>query len=168
MRFTLVNPPITLTNPKRLPKVQPPLGMAYLAACAREAGHAVSVVDGIGEGIGRHSPFREGYYIHGLSIEEILERIDPKTEVIGVGVMFSSFWPLSRVLIEAIRGRFPHAVIIVGGEHVTALPHFVMAEAPIDYAVTGEGEETLLELLAHVSGAPDSLPIEKITGLGLR
>jgi anaerobic magnesium-protoporphyrin IX monomethyl ester cyclase len=168
MKFTLVNPPITLTNPKRLPKIQPPLGMAYLAGCLREAGHAVCVVDAIGEALGRHSPFRDGYYLHGLPIDEILDRIDPDSEVIGVGIMFSSFWPLSRVLIERIRERFPRAVIICGGEHVTALTQFVMEQAPVDYAIVGEAEETVVELAAHLVAIPGSAPIEGIAGLAYR
>ena len=126
MRVTLVHPPITVTNPKRLPQIQPPLGMAYLAACARAAGHEVRVVDGLGEGIGRYSHFRGDHSIHGLSIEEIVERVDPAAEVIGVGIMFSNFWPLSKVLIRALRARCPHATIVCGGEHVTALPHVVL------------------------------------------
>jgi radical SAM superfamily enzyme YgiQ (UPF0313 family) len=168
MKITFVNPPVTLTNPKRLPKIQPPLGMAYLAACVRAAGHTVHVVDATGEALGRHSPFRDGYYLHGLPIGEILERIEPDVDVIGVGIMFSSFWPLSRTLIEALRQRFPRATIVCGGEHVTALTTFVMQESPVDYAIVGEAEETLVELLAHLAGVPDSLPIDRIAGLAYR
>jgi radical SAM superfamily enzyme YgiQ (UPF0313 family) len=44
----------------------------------------------------------------------------------------------------------------------------VLHEAPVDYAVMGEGEETLSELLAHLGGAPGSLPLERIAGLSWR
>lgn len=168
VKITLVHPPITLTNPKRLPQVQPPLGMAYLAACLRESGHEVQVVDGLGEGIGQYSHFRDDYFIHGLSIEEICARVDADAEVIGVGIMFSNFWPLSKVLIRALRERFPRAAIVCGGEHVTALTRFVLEDAPVDFAVVGEGEETLLALVAHLAGEPGAAPPEAITGLAFR
>ena len=167
MKITLVQPPMTVNDLKSMPQVQPPLGLGYLAASVRQEGHVVRVVDGVGEGIGRHSKFRDDSWIYGLPIDEVVDRIDDDTEVLGVGIMFSNFWPISKMLIRALRARFPHAVIVCGGEHVSALPDFVLNEAPIDYAVMGEGEETLCELLAHLGSAPGSLPVERIAGLEL-
>jgi radical SAM superfamily enzyme YgiQ (UPF0313 family) len=168
MKITLVHPPMTVNDLKCMPQVQPPLGLGYIAATLRREGHTVCVVDGVGEGIGRHTAFREGSWIYGLPIDEIVDRIDADTEVLGVGIMFSNFWPVSRELIRALRARFPRAVIVCGGEHVTALPDFVLDEAPIDYAVLGEGEETLSELLAHLANAPGSLPLDEIAGVSWR
>ena len=88
MKVTLVQPPMILSNVKHQLLVQPPLGMAYVGACLREAGHTVRVVDGVGEGIGRLSPFRGAHKVFGLTIDEIVERIDADTDAIGVGVMF--------------------------------------------------------------------------------
>jgi len=168
MKVTLVHPPITLTSRSAQPQMQPPLGMAYIAASLRAAGHTVQAVDGVGEGIGRTWHFRETHCAYGLTIEEILDRIDPETDVIGVGIMFSNFWPISKVLIHALRARFPRAVLIAGGEHVTAVTPVVLADAPVDYAVVGEGEETTLELLACLAGAPEHLPLERVAGLVFR
>jgi radical SAM superfamily enzyme YgiQ (UPF0313 family) len=168
VKIALVHPPITLTNPKRLPQIQPPLGIAYLAACLRERRYDVQVVDGLGEGIGSYSRFREDYYIHGLAIKDVADRIDPATNVIGVGIMFSNFWPLSKALIKELRGRFSDAIIVCGGEHVTALPEFVLADAPVDYAVIGEGEETFLELLAFLENPTTSPRPAEIAGLSFR
>ncbi len=168
MKITLVQPPMTVNDLKSMPQVQPPLGLGYLAASVRQEGHVVRVVDGVGEGIGRHSKFRDDSWIYGLPIDEVVDRIDDDTEVLGVGITFSNFWPISKMLIRALRARFPHAVIVCGGEHVSALPDFVLNEAPIDYVVMGEGEETLCELLAHLGSAPGSLPVERIAGLSWR
>lgn len=168
MKVALVQPPLTLRNPKWLPQVQPPIGVAYIAAALRAAGHTVRVVDAVGEGIGRCTRFRDDRYAYGLPIDEILDRIGGDTEAIGVGIMFSNFWPLSKRLIGALRTRFPSAAIICGGEHVTALPRLVIEDAPVDYSVIGEGEETTVELLAHLSGAPGRLPLERIAGLAYR
>ena len=39
------------------------------------AGHTVRVVDGLGEGIGRCSPFRGSDCLYGLPLDEIVERV---------------------------------------------------------------------------------------------
>ena len=55
--------------------------------------------------------------------------------------MFSQEWPHLRGYINKIREAFPHAKIVVGGEHVTAMPEFSLRDCPaIDYIVKGEGE----------------------------
>jgi radical SAM superfamily enzyme YgiQ (UPF0313 family) len=123
------------------------------------------VVDGVGEGIGRHSEFREGSWIYGLPIDEAGGPRRRRHRRPRVGIMFSNFWPVSRVLIHALRARFPRAVIRVRRRACHRPPEFVLREAPIDYAVLGEGEETLAELLAHLASAPASLPVEQISGL---
>jgi len=69
-------------------------------------------------------------------------------KVIGVSVMCSQNWDQNHDLINAIRKTRPDAVIVVGGEHVTALPELTVPDCPaIDVAVTGEGELSLLELV---------------------
>jgi len=168
MNVALVHPPLLLSNVKHQLLVQPPLGMAYVAACLRQAGHAVQVVDGVGEAIGRRSPFRDHHHVHGLPIDEIVARVAPGTEAIGIGVMFSNFWPVAKALIHALRARFPGVPIFCGGEHVSALPHVVLQQAPADYAVIGEGEETAVELLAALAGHAGAPPLERIAGLAYR
>src|SRR5262245_49573781 len=153
MKVTLVHPPITLANSTVQPNMQPPLGMAYVAACLRRAGHTVRVVDGVGEGIGRSWQFRGRHWAYGLPLDELVGRVDADSDVIGVGIMFSNFWPISKALIHALREQFPRTPIVCGGEHVSAVPRFVLEDAPVDYAVVGEGEETALELLDHLAGA---------------
>ncbi len=150
----------------RYPQV-PPLGIAYLAACAREAGHDVTVVDGLDGAFGSFHPFIKGRYINGLNIDELVPRIPRDTEVIGVSIMFSSHWPLARRLLARIRTAFPSTPIVVGGEHVTAVTQHVFDSSPVDYAVLGEGEETLLELLNALSGM-GAVDIRQIEGLAYR
>src|SRR5262245_55480303 len=72
--------PATITTAEAVGEdAAPPLGIAYLAACLRQCGHAVSVVDGLGEALDVYVPI-DGLATgmrHGLSDEEILDRIDP-------------------------------------------------------------------------------------------
>jgi radical SAM superfamily enzyme YgiQ (UPF0313 family) len=148
----------------------PPLGIAYLASCAREAGHGVTVVDGLGEAVGSFHEFIGGCFINGLSMPEVVARVPADTEAIGVSIMFSKQWPLVRRLLDELRAAFPSVPMIVGGEHVSATVQHVFDTSPIDYAVFGEGEETLLELLTALStgNAPGSEELNQIQGLAYR
>ncbi len=145
----------------------PPIGIAYLAASVRSAGHKVTVIDGLGEALHSFHPFIRGCHINGLSIKEIVQRVDPQTDVIGLSAMFSVQWPLARRLLAALREAFPSTPIVVGGEHVTAATAHVFESAPIDYAVIGEGEDTLIELLDTLA-RPGEKKLQGIAGLAYR
>lgn len=168
MKVTLVHPPLHVRNVKGLPAVQPPIGLAYVAASLLEAEHEVRAVDGLGEAIGRISDVGDGFFVHGMLPEEIAERVDPDSDVVGVSTMFSSFWPISRAVVEAIHARLPQAVIVCGGEHVTHCTELVLSQSPARYAVLGEGEETVCELLAHLAGDADAPTPDRIAGLAWR
>src|SRR5437870_4445764 len=127
----------------------PPIGLAYVAAAVAAHGYDVRVIDGLGCDPERYVYFRE-FRIkrNGISDEEIVARVAPETSAIGVTCMFSYDWPFVRNLIEAIRERFPGVPIVIGGEHATAMPEFVLADCPaVDIVVRGEGEETICALL---------------------
>ena len=145
--------------------VTPPLGLAYLAAELEENGTRVAIVDGLAEGIDQHRE-EDGYRYHGLSIEDTVNRIDPETDLIGVSCMFSQDWPWLRSLMTAIRQRFPHTPIVAGGEHITAMPQYCLEDCPaLSYCVSGEGEETIVELVNQLAN-PDG--IRQVTGLTYR
>jgi anaerobic magnesium-protoporphyrin IX monomethyl ester cyclase len=135
----------------------PPVGLAYVAAAVAARGYPVHLVDGLGEDPARYTSFRElGIKRNGIADEEIVQRIPEDTAVVGVTCMFSYDWPFVRTLIEKIRGRFPDAMIVVGGEHATAMPAYVLDDcAAVDVVVRGEGEETICELLDTRRAAGD-------------
>jgi anaerobic magnesium-protoporphyrin IX monomethyl ester cyclase len=134
-----------------------PIGPAYLASVLEKAGYRVEAIDGIGEDIFsiKRSPC-DAYNLHGMSIQKILERLNLEAAVIGVSLMFSQEWLIQRDLINAIAKHCPNAVIVVGGEHVTALPEYVLRDCPvINFAITGEGELSFLNLVHNIfTGKP--------------
>ncbi len=145
----------------------PPIGIAYLAGTLRSAGIAYQVVDAVGEALDQLLPleFCDGYAI-GLTMDEIVERIDPHTDVIGLSCMFSSSWPYDRRLIAKIRQRFPNARIVLGGEHATACADYILETSPeVDICVLGEGEEILLELIGALRGGAE---LSEVRGLAFR
>jgi anaerobic magnesium-protoporphyrin IX monomethyl ester cyclase len=145
----------------------PPVGLAYVAAAVAAHGHQVHVVDGLGEDPGRYTYFEElGIRRNGIPDEDIVARIPAQTTVVGVTCMFSYDWPFVRPLIEQIRGRFPEAVIVVGGEHATAMAAYVLEDCPaVDVVVRGEGEETICELLDTLGATRD---VAGVTGIAYR
>ncbi|MCA9752446.1 MAG: cobalamin-dependent protein, partial [Gemmatimonadetes bacterium] len=154
MRVTLIQPPQLISPTNYISTIAiPPLGLAYLASSALAAGHRVDVVDAVGDALEKIWEFDDGHgvWLRGLEFGEILDRIDPETDVIGVGLMFSCGWPPVRKLLREMRDRFPRAAIVLGGEHASAEPEQVLAESPTDLCVLGEGEETLVEILDCLS-----------------
>jgi anaerobic magnesium-protoporphyrin IX monomethyl ester cyclase len=166
--ITLINPPGIKSFSGLQPHTpNPPLGLAYIAAAIKEAGFAYHVIDGTGEALDSIRPYpeRADFMTQGLSFEEIVERIPPETDVIGIGCTFSSSWPLTRRLTEAVRRGFPDALMVLGGEHGTAVPELVLRTSPVDVVVLGEGEETFVNLLqARRAGTP----LREVKGIALR
>jgi anaerobic magnesium-protoporphyrin IX monomethyl ester cyclase len=152
---TLIKPP-TVVNMSSLSfhNSLPPLGLAYISAVAKAAGHTVQVIDAPGEDIETYHPVHHGsitLYTHGLSLPEIVDRISPDAKVVGITNMFMHEWPLIKDLIGKIRARFQDVLIVMGGETPTAFWWRMLEECPaLDCCVLGEGEVTFEELLANV------------------
>jgi radical SAM superfamily enzyme YgiQ (UPF0313 family) len=147
----------------------PPIGLAYIAAVLRDAGHDVTVIDSAGEGIDRWVDFESPVGTLrrcGLPIEEILDRIPADVQLVGVTHMFVHEWPHIRELLEAVEERFPDATIIAGGENATAFwPWMFEDSTAVDACVLGEGEVTTLEVADRVA---QGIPLEPMPGLALR
>ncbi|MBI4678150.1 MAG: B12-binding domain-containing radical SAM protein [Elusimicrobia bacterium] len=155
MRVQLVRPATAISVSELRPGAGLPIGLAYVAAGLRAAGHEVRVVDAVGEALGRFERIEgvAGVRRHGLSDESILERIRPGADLIGVACMFSTEWPLAKRLIRGLRSRHPESLIVAGGEHATACASFALRDCPeLDCCVLGEGEKTIVAL-AETRGA---------------
>ncbi|MBF8267061.1 MAG: Radical domain protein [Dehalococcoidia bacterium] len=166
-KVTLIRPMSLIPTWSDSGPITPPLGVAYLAASLREAGHGVKVIDAVGE-----SPFQISSLFNGimtaigLTREQIVERIDPTTEVVGVSCMFSQDWPEVRQLINLVRDRFPKVKIVVGGEHITAVREFTLQSCPaVDCCVLGEGDEALVEI---VNAFDNGTSLETVLGVMFR
>ena len=166
--ITLIHPPgLKALGPLQNHVPNPPIGLAYIAAVLKEAGRPYCVIDATGEALDAAGPYdlRDDFVVQGLTMEELVERIPEDTKIIGVGCMFSFYWPITRLVIENIRARFPDALIVIGGEHVTALPEFSLGDSPADVAVLGEGEETFLALL---NAWDTEQPLADVPGLAFK
>ncbi len=163
MRATLIQPPTIAAVSTFAQEAVPPLGLAYVAAAVRDAGYPLCVIDSVGLGLDRHAlyPAIPRSVLTGLPFAEIITRIPADTAVVGVSCMFSNAWYPTRDLLVAIRERLPDALIVLGGEHATACASHVLETCPaVDACVLGEGEHTMVALLAclEAGGDPAEVP----------
>jgi len=153
--IVLIRPPMVLSRYSLSTSATPPLALAYLAGMLGAEGYDVQAIDAIGEDINRFTPIDGTVGVaQGLDADAIVDRIDPDAKIIGFSAMFSCSWTLDKRILTAIRQRFPDALIIAGGEHITACADYVLADCPaLDMCVKGEGEQSLLEIVrAYFSG----------------
>ncbi len=153
-KITLIRPPTVASRRGYSIAVVPPIGLAYVAASLREAGHRVQVIDALAEDVGQMGPTAHpGLLYQGLSIPEVLERIDPDTDAVGLSYMFSLGWPHHhRMLIELGR-RFPGLPVILGGEHPTAAYDSILKTCPpVTCVGLGEGDEIIVDFAEYLEG----------------
>jgi anaerobic magnesium-protoporphyrin IX monomethyl ester cyclase len=144
---------IALISPKwnRKANDYPPLGLGYLAAVLEQSHHQVRIFD---FSLDPHSPL-DG------DVQQV-NAFDP--HLVGITAMTSVYQSAleTATLLKAYLGR----PIALGGPHATMCPERILAESPvIDYVVRGEGETTILELVAALEGAQD---LSSVNGLTFR
>ncbi len=101
MRVTLIRPPaysVGLMGAQLVPF----LGIAYIAAAARKAGHDVDIIDMCGEDIARTQIVRDKYVAYGMFFSALEDRLK-EPDVIGFTCMFSQDWVFHRELIQHVR-----------------------------------------------------------------
>ncbi|MEO8601010.1 MAG: radical SAM protein [bacterium] len=160
----LIRPPGAETFRIGTSTLVPPLGLAYIAAAVEGAGCDVVVLDALSAAPTTHTKYFQGYLV-GLPLEEIAARIPEAAFAVGLTCMFTHEWPMLVRLIELIKRQRPDIPVVVGGEHVTAMPEFSLATSQADVLALGEGEETAAELFRALrSGAS----IDAIDGIAHR
>ncbi len=106
-------------------------GLALLSACAKEAGHEVSLID--------RRALRDWDHFR----QEVRSRAP---EVAGFGMLSVDFNPAMRG-IELVKEANPNTITVVGGPHPTLVPDEVLNNPLVDHVVTGEGEISFIEML---------------------
>ncbi len=170
MKVQLIHPPLYL-NVHAMTALRPslPLGLAYIAATLREAGHEISLLDAVAEApdlVTQGS--KKQLFALGLTIDQIIERLDPEAQAFGVTNMWTFSWPLVRELIERMKEAYPLIPIVCGGEHFSGLPELSMQQAPLDYIVLSEGEEGAAEVFNALEAGAEPENLKGIPSLWYR
>jgi len=163
-KVLLVNPPLTSYHKPAEIWAAEPLGLMYLAAFLREKSIQVEIFDAF-LGI-KNKPLGGGFFISGLSDEEIKKKIiEFKPDIIGIASMFTMHSKGVHGVARIAKEVSENILVVLGGSHASALPDIVLQDSNIDIAVIGEGEETLYEI---VKKFPDHSELHNIPGIAIR
>jgi len=95
-----------------------------------------------------------------LSVDEFKERIrESAPDYAGISVLTSEYENTLDITADAIKEIAPETVVVAGGVHVTIEYRRVMKNQNIDYAVRGEGEYVLRDLIRFLNGTNSELPV---------
>jgi len=148
------------------PMVSTPMGIAYLAAVLREAGYEASCLDAVAEAAYQETPVKEDISRFGLTYEQIMDRVKAeKPDLVGLSCIFSNQWPAVRELARRLKALDPDLTVIAGGAHPTFLAERCMREAPLDFILRGESEQSLIDLLSRLKAEK---PYHDVDGLVYR
>jgi len=130
-----------------------PTGLGYLSAALEAAGHRVTAYDFYG------TPWRAA----APRLARLLARESP--DVVGLQCL-----TMNRVAAceaaRLARRVLPQATIVMGHVHASTLHEQILTHHPVDVIVRGEGEVTVVELVAALErGQPD---LSSIPGLAFR
>ena len=117
--------------------ITPPLGLAYIVAALEKSGREVNVLDAVALAPKMFTSYLEGYLV-GLPLEEIASQIPKHTKIVGISATFTHEWPAIARLVQLIKNSNPEMIVVLGGEHITALPEFSLLVSGADIAVLGK------------------------------
>ncbi len=122
-----------------------PVGLLLVAAVLEQAGHLVEFTD-----------------LSITDMQTLQHRLSVfKPQLVGIGAMSVEYERVVE-LAAICREKLPHAEIVVGGPIASANPVKLLEDSVIDYAVLGEGEETIVELADCVEHKKDVSAIRGI------
>lgn len=124
MNVLLINPR-SLDYYYKLGAVYPPLGVAYISAALKQAGHRVRIID--------------------MNVEKFDYSHFNFTEYDLVGISTDTpRFPLACNIAEKVKEQ--NVALAFGGPHASAEAINILKNGLADYVITGEGEETFREL----------------------
>jgi anaerobic magnesium-protoporphyrin IX monomethyl ester cyclase len=116
----------------------PPLGILYVGAVLRNAGHEVQILD--------RDPRRRA--------DTVADMVAFRPDVVGLSFMTMTYDRAVDVARQ-LRDRLPRAHLIAGGPHPTADPEGTLRAMAIDSVAVGEGEATMLDLVQRLEAGED-------------
>lgn len=131
---------VVLLNPyrERSDHVAPDLGLGYLAAWTRKAGHEITIIDPNNAHMSRDE------------LHAKLLKLAP--DIVGIKV-FTQDLSSARETYRFVRAHMPEAILVAGGAHPSAVPEQVLHTLPeVDYAFKGEAEIGFTRFLDFLGG----------------
>ncbi len=133
---------------KHITNNSPSLGLLHLAAEVRQHGFNPSIIESD---------------IFNLTVKQVAEQvIRQKPKYVGITLFTVGVWGAAEIA-KHIKEALPETIVIVGGPHISSMGTETIARfKQFDYAVDGEGEKVLTELLEALENGTD---LFKVPGL---
>ena len=145
-RIIFINPPYERIAAgyefvKHITNNSPSLGLLHLAAEVRQQGLKPSIIESD---------------IFNLTVEQVAEQvIQQNPKYVGITLFTVGVWGAAEIA-QRIKKALPATTIIVGGPHISSMGEETITRFPqFDYAVDGEGEKVLTELLNALETGAD-------------
>jgi anaerobic magnesium-protoporphyrin IX monomethyl ester cyclase len=154
-----------------------PLGLGYIAAVLNMNGHSTKIYDAEQSPKSRSFTWLEAsrnyhLYLDALKNDQCPEWNDfrnvlhlHRPRVVGISVL-SVKVPAALRLASLCKEFDKNIIVVVGGDHATIAPNELLKNENIDFAVRGEGEYTMLELVEYLNKGKGNF--EPIDGLSYR
>jgi radical SAM superfamily enzyme YgiQ (UPF0313 family) len=133
VRLLLVNPRPKYEKDFTFSALIPSLALAVLGGAAKSAGHEVRVFD---------------VWVEENPVESLRKLAgDFHPDFVGL-TAYTPSYPCALEFARAVRDSSPAAKTILGGIHASVFPDEALETGLFDYVVVGEGDQTLLDILA--------------------
>lgn len=138
------------------------LGIEYLSAVLKMAGHEISLVHdpglfGAADNV-LYIPFLERIFTQRQKMLEKIQRLDP--DLIAFSV-YTSTYQWSCDMAKLIK-NYMNKKIVFGGIHATLVPERVIKNDFVDFVIVGEGEYPLLELVESLEAKESEFNIKNL------
>jgi len=133
MHFVFINPPRKIESDNIwsiINSANPPLGLALLAAIWDRQGHSSQIIDAA---------------VLNLSAGEIIERINPATDFVGITATTPEISGAVKIA-RLLREKLPRIRIVMGGAHPTVFHRELIRDNICDMVVRNEGEKAVMML----------------------
>lgn len=167
MRVCLINPPRIQPKAWGKPNVFPPIAMASVAAVLEKKGHKVTIIDSPTEGWENLEELDATKFRVGLSAQVIAGRIrEFGPEVVAVEIPFSGWSKTAFEVVSTAKEVNPDVTVVVFGLHPSSRPEACLTDSQADFAVIGEPEITIAELVTALQN--HNTNIHDIAGLAFK
>ena len=147
MKILLIVPKYSLTA-GRIYDYTFPLGLDYILSVLKKASYEVDCLN--------------LNHIEGVTKDIINDTLDSKSyDFVGTGNNSMGYY-MTKVILDTVREHKSKPKAILGGPIITTEPELIFDTLKPDFGVIGEGEETILELLASVKESKDLTLVDGI------
>ncbi len=127
----------------------PPLGIMYLSAVLKRAGHQVAMTDQC------HPQYTSGRFLESVK--------EQRPDMVGISFLSNMCYPNARALAGKVKSALPSTMVVMGGVFATINARKIMeTEQSVDVVAKGEGEGIILDL----ANRPENL--DDIPGITFR